>query len=117
MADAPPPHMYLWYPRLGPFWPCCRFQSLLHGEDTDSWNSWTRKPFVGDIASSDATSGTAELVVLGGTILTLDRSSSRASALAARAGVITAIGDDRTIAALIGPGTTVVNLNGRAAIP
>jgi len=73
---------------------------------------------VGDIGDSTAaTSGTADLVVLGGTVLTLDRSSSRASALAARDGRISAIGDDRTIAALIGPGTTVVNLDGRTVIP
>ncbi len=59
----------------------------------------------------------ADLVVLGGTVLTLDRSSRRAGALAARDGRITAIGDDRTIAGLIGPRTTVVDLEGRAVVP
>ena len=59
----------------------------------------------------------ADLVVLGGTVLTLDRSSRRAGAVAARDGRITAIGDDRTIAGLIGPRTTVVDLEGRAVVP
>ncbi|UQS25246.1 amidohydrolase [Amycolatopsis thermalba] len=67
----------------------------------------------------DTTPGTAaaDLVVLGGTVLTLDRGGTRASALAASGGRITAIGDDRAIAGLAGPGTTVVDLAGRAVIP
>lgn len=63
------------------------------------------------------TAETADLIVLGGTILTLDPSGTRASALAARDGRISAIGDDRTIAGLRSPGTTVVNLGGRAVVP
>ncbi|WP_409180635.1 amidohydrolase [Amycolatopsis sp. VS8301801F10] len=58
-----------------------------------------------------------DLVVLGGTVLTLDRGGTRASALAARDGRITEIGDDRAIAALAGPGTTVLDLAGRTVVP
>jgi predicted amidohydrolase YtcJ len=72
---------------------------------------------VGERAGNAPASVAADLVVLGGTVLTLDRASSRASALAARDGRITAIGDDRTIAGLIGTDTTVVDLDGRAVIP
>jgi predicted amidohydrolase YtcJ len=72
---------------------------------------------VGEPTGNATSAETADLIVLGGTVLTLDRSSSRASALAARDGRITAIGDDRTIAGLIGSGTTVVDLAGRAVVP
>jgi len=72
---------------------------------------------VDEPAGNATASVAADLVVLGGTVLTLDRASSRASALAARDGRITAIGDDRAIAGLIGTNTTVVDLDGRAAIP
>ncbi|GAA1025092.1 MULTISPECIES: amidohydrolase [Amycolatopsis] len=58
-----------------------------------------------------------DLVVLGGTVLTLDRGGTRASALAARDGRITEIGDDRSIAALAGPETTVLDLAGRTVVP
>ena len=72
---------------------------------------------MGEPTDNATTPQTADLVVLGGTVLTLDRNSRRASALAARDGRITAIGDDRAIAGLIGTNTTVVDLDGRAAIP
>ncbi|EFL07787.1 MULTISPECIES: amidohydrolase [Actinomycetes] len=58
-----------------------------------------------------------DLVVLGGTVLTLDRGGTRASALAARDGRIAEVGDDRSIAALAGPGTTVLDLAGRTVVP
>ncbi|UKD57138.1 amidohydrolase [Amycolatopsis sp. FU40] len=58
-----------------------------------------------------------DLVVLGGTVLTLDRGGTRASALAARDGRITEVGDDRSIAALAGPETTVLDLAGRTVVP
>ena len=57
---------------------------------------------MGEPTDNATATQTADLVVLGGTVLTLDRNSRRASALAARDGRITAIGDDRTIAGLIG---------------
>ena len=72
---------------------------------------------MGEPAGNPAATVAADLVVLGGTVLTLDRAGSKASAMAARDGRITAIGDDRTIAGLIGTDTTVVDLDGRAAIP
>ncbi|MGW7531843.1 amidohydrolase [Amycolatopsis sp. NPDC054798] len=58
-----------------------------------------------------------DLVVLGGTVLTLDRGGTRASALAARDGRITEVGGDRAIAALAGPETTVLDLAGRTVVP
>lgn len=58
-----------------------------------------------------------DLVVRGGTVLTLDGAGTRANALAASGGRIVAVGDDRAVSGLAGPGTTVVELNGRTAIP
>jgi predicted amidohydrolase YtcJ len=58
-----------------------------------------------------------DFVAFGGTVLTLDRAGTRATALAARAGLITALGDDRAIAALAGPDTTVLDLAGRTVVP
>ncbi|GAA2078809.1 amidohydrolase [Streptomyces albiaxialis] len=64
-----------------------------------------------------ADTATPDLLVRGGTVLTFDPAGRRASALAARDGRITAIGDDRELSALAGPGTRVLELGGRTAIP
>ncbi|MDJ1136506.1 amidohydrolase [Streptomyces iconiensis] len=58
-----------------------------------------------------------DLIVRGGVVLTLDGAGRRVSALAARGGRITALGDDREISALAGPHTRVLELEGRTAIP
>jgi predicted amidohydrolase YtcJ len=59
----------------------------------------------------------ADLVVHNGTVLTLDDAGRRVSALAAVDGRIVTLGDDRSVTALIGPDTTVLDLAGRTAIP
>jgi predicted amidohydrolase YtcJ len=59
----------------------------------------------------------ADLVLLGGKIVTVDPQKPTAPALAARAGRIIAVGSDAEIAALIGDGTKVIRLNGQLAIP
>lgn len=59
----------------------------------------------------------ADLVLLGGKIVTLDPSRPEATALAARAGSIVAVGSDAQIQALVGPETEVVRLDGMLAVP
>ncbi len=59
----------------------------------------------------------ADLVLLGGKIVTMDAARPEVSALAARGGRIVAIGEDREIERLVGPSTEVVRLGGRLAVP
>jgi predicted amidohydrolase YtcJ len=59
----------------------------------------------------------ASLVLRGGTVLTLDRASGTAQAIALQGERIAAVGGDRDISALIGTGTKVVELAGRTVMP
>ncbi|HEX5045198.1 MAG TPA: amidohydrolase [Candidatus Polarisedimenticolaceae bacterium] len=59
----------------------------------------------------------ADLVLRGGTIVTLDPSHPRGQALAARGGRIVAIGSEDEIAPLLGPRTRVLDLTGKTAYP
>jgi predicted amidohydrolase YtcJ len=59
----------------------------------------------------------ADLVVLGGTIVTMDRFKPRAQALAARGDLIVAVGSEDEVSSLIGPETKVLDLAGAAAVP
>ncbi len=59
----------------------------------------------------------ADLVLRGGTIVTLDPAHPRADALAARGDRIVAVGSDPEVAPLIGPDTRVVDLAGKTAFP
>lgn len=59
----------------------------------------------------------AELVLLGGRLVTVDSENPIASALAARDGLIVAVGDDAEVRRLIGDSTRVIDLEGRLAIP
>ena len=59
----------------------------------------------------------ADLVLRGGIIVTVDDARPRAEALAARDGRIVAIGSDADVKPLVGPGTRVIELGGRLAIP
>lgn len=58
-----------------------------------------------------------ELIFVGGPVLTMDPEHPRAEALAARAGVITAVGGRDEVLALRGPGTQVVDLAEQALMP
>ena len=60
---------------------------------------------------------TADLVLRGGKIVTLDEARPEVAALAARSGRIIAIGSDATVEGLIGAETEVIDLEGRLAIP
>jgi predicted amidohydrolase YtcJ len=59
----------------------------------------------------------ADLILRGGKIVTLDGTTPEAQALAARNGVIVAIGTNAAVAKYAGPSTQVIELNGQLAIP
>jgi predicted amidohydrolase YtcJ len=59
----------------------------------------------------------ADLVLLNGGIYTVDRDRSWAEALAVRAGVIVAVGDNDAVRDYVGDGTTQIDLEGRMAMP
>jgi predicted amidohydrolase YtcJ len=59
----------------------------------------------------------ATLVLHKGRIVTVDDQKSEAQALAARGDTIVAVGTSEEIAAFVGPGTRVIDLGGRLAIP
>jgi predicted amidohydrolase YtcJ len=60
---------------------------------------------------------TAETILVNGRFTTLDRSNPNPEAVAIADGKFLAVGDERDIRALAGPGTTVIDLKGRRAIP
>lgn len=59
----------------------------------------------------------ADLVVRNGRIYTMDRKRPWASAIAVKGGRIVAVGEDGDVAALTGPATRVVDLEGAMAMP
>jgi predicted amidohydrolase YtcJ len=59
----------------------------------------------------------ADLVLRNGRLVTLEKNSPEAQALAARDGKIVAVGTDQAIAKFAGPSTRVIDLHGRLAIP
>ena len=61
--------------------------------------------------------GPADLVLLGGKIVTMDPNQPRVQALAARGEVIVAMGSDAQVRTHIGPRTRVIKLEGKLAIP
>src|SRR6202021_3250429 len=60
---------------------------------------------------------TADLVVQGGRVHTLDEASTTVEALAVADGRIVAVGSSHQLSGLIGSRTTVVDLHGRSVIP
>ena len=76
-------------------------------------------PFLGSFAGSCSSGPTdpADLVVVGGTVLTVDAEFSVAEAMAVRDGRIQAVGSDADIRALTGPDTQVVDVTGRTVVP
>ncbi|WP_246019109.1 amidohydrolase [Saccharothrix australiensis] len=60
---------------------------------------------------------TADLVLRGGRVVTVDERFTVASALAVTGDRITAVGGDDEVSALVGPRTRVVELAGRAVLP
>lgn len=59
----------------------------------------------------------ADEIWMGGTILTMDRRTPRAEAMAVRAGRLIAIGNDGDVRNLEGPGTKVQHLHGQFIMP
>jgi len=59
----------------------------------------------------------ADLVLLGGKIVTMDRFHPAAQALAARSGLIVAVGSEEEVSELVGPETQVLDLAGAVAVP
>ena len=59
----------------------------------------------------------ADLVLTGGRIFTADAAKTWAEALAVRGGRIAAVGGDRDVRALVGPGARVIELRGRTVTP
>ncbi len=59
----------------------------------------------------------ASIVLRGGNVLTLDGQGRTVTSVAVRGDRIAAVGDDATIAPLIGPATEIVELDGRTVIP
>jgi predicted amidohydrolase YtcJ len=66
------------------------------------------------MAASDAP---ADLVLSGGTVITLDPAQPRARALAVRDGRVVRVGDDKDVKALVGPRTQQIDLAGRTVLP
>jgi len=60
---------------------------------------------------------TPDLILHNGRFTTLDRANPTASAVAIANGRFTQVGTDREVLALAGPGTRVIDLGGRAALP
>ncbi len=60
---------------------------------------------------------TADFVLLGGRVATMDAVGTECSALAALNGRIVALGEDHAIRDLIGPATTVLHAEGRRVLP
>jgi predicted amidohydrolase YtcJ len=59
----------------------------------------------------------AELILVGGKIVTLDPERPEARALAARDGIVVAVGDEDEVLRHRGPLTRVIRLDGRLAVP
>ncbi|WP_139812134.1 amidohydrolase family protein, partial [Ensifer aridi] len=70
-----------------------------------------------DPQSTGDASMTPDLILHRGLITTLDRANPAASAVAIKDGRFLAVGDDRTIMGLAGPGTKVVDLKGKRVLP
>ncbi len=71
----------------------------------------------GDSGSGDSAIKPADLVLKGGKIVTVDDGNPEVEALAARDGMIVALGTSAEIAAYIGDNTEVIELEGQLAVP
>ncbi len=61
--------------------------------------------------------GAPDLVIVNGTVLTMDRDKPRADAIAVENGLITYVGSTRQARALAGPATQVIDAAGRTIVP
>ena len=72
---------------------------------------------VGALAACGPEVDPADLVLMNGTLITVDRAAPHAEAIAITDDTIVAVGSDRDIARYVGPSTEVIDLAGRLAIP
>jgi predicted amidohydrolase YtcJ len=79
--------------------------------------SWLTFALSVGIAFAQPVDQPADLVLRNGKIVTLEQNTPAAQGLAARGGRIVALGSNKTVDALSGPSTRVIDLNGRLAIP
>ena len=73
--------------------------------------------FTGSSGLAAAPDPATDLILVNGKILTVDRNFSIAEAVAIKDGVFIAVGTDREIRGLAGPGTRVVDLRGKTVVP
>jgi predicted amidohydrolase YtcJ len=80
---------------------------------------WTAACLVAIVLSVGCTAPRepADLVLLNGKIVTLETDVTETQALAARDGIIVALGGDEEIRPYVGPDTRVIDLEGRLAVP
>jgi len=64
-----------------------------------------------------STSGSADVILRGGPIVTVNDRQPKAEAVAIRNGVILTVGDDKAVLKLKGPNTRVINLGGKTLMP
>ena len=69
------------------------------------------------VGSQPQAQSPADLVLINGAVLTVDRTDSVSQALAVTAGKISAVGTNAQIRAITGPATEVIDLGGRAVTP
>ncbi|WP_195759990.1 amidohydrolase [Paracoccus sp. S-4012] len=69
------------------------------------------------VLAQDAAARTADIVLTGGNILTVDDDFSSVSAVAISDGRFVAVGSDEEVSALVGPDTRNIDLGGRTVVP
>jgi len=85
-----------------------------------SWNravTWAAVPLLLSACGPELGSDPADLVLVNGTVVTLDEGTPEAEGLAVRDGRIVAVGSSREMRAFVGAGTELVDLDGGTALP
>lgn len=79
--------------------------------------TWAAAPLLLSGCGPDMASDPADLVLVNGTVLTLDDGTPRAEGLAIRDGRVVALGSSREMRDFVGAETELVDLDGRTALP
>jgi len=77
----------------------------------------TLAPTSAPIAPTAPPTAAADMVLMGGKVVTVDAADSVAQAMAVKEGLIQTVGSDESIAALVGEKTKVIDLRGRVVTP
>lgn len=91
--------------------------SLRHGVRSGPGHRAIAAAFLVFVSCSPSVSVEADWVFTGGQVVTVDEEFSTAEALAVKDGKIIAVGSDRDISALRGPGTEMFDLSGKTIVP